>query len=260
MQIIIYALIALLATFMGAITGMGGGIVMKPVFDLLGQYNAATIGVLSSATVFAMSLVSVSRHLIMKTPIILKLGVWLSLGSVLGGILGQSVFEHVDSILNSNANIVIIQNVLLIILIIAVLIYMNYKNRVKPLEVTNLFASIICGIILGFISSFLGIGGGPFNVAIILYVFECSTRIAAVYSIFTILFAQLTKLLAIMFTTGFAQYDLSILPVTIACGVIGSFFGTKFNNSLKDTTIEYCFTGMQLFILGIAAINIIRNI
>lgn len=54
----VYFLIALLATTAGAMTGMGGGVIIKPLLDLLGDYDAATIGVLSALTVFVMSLVS----------------------------------------------------------------------------------------------------------------------------------------------------------------------------------------------------------
>ena len=59
---ILYLLIALLATFIGSMTGMGGGIIMKPIMDALSHFDSASINILSSVTVFAMSLVSVIKR------------------------------------------------------------------------------------------------------------------------------------------------------------------------------------------------------
>ena len=117
---------------------------------------------------------------------------------------------------------------------------------------------LLCGLILGALSSFLGIGGGPFNVAIILFVIGCDMRMAAVYSILTILFSQLSKLVTVAFTTGYAQYDLSVLPIIVLCGVAGGFLGAKFNTSLHNKAVERCFNIMQIIILCITLSNIVR--
>lgn len=50
MTIVVYLLIALGATLLGACTGGGGGILIKPILDLMGDYDAPTIGVLSAVT------------------------------------------------------------------------------------------------------------------------------------------------------------------------------------------------------------------
>ena len=68
----VYFLIALFATTAGAMTGMGGGVIIKPLLDLLGGYDTATIGVLSSLTVLIMSLVSVAKQMLKKTEIVLE--------------------------------------------------------------------------------------------------------------------------------------------------------------------------------------------
>ncbi len=49
---LLYFFIALICTFAGAITGMGGGVVIKPVLDLMGDFDSASIGALSSITVW----------------------------------------------------------------------------------------------------------------------------------------------------------------------------------------------------------------
>jgi len=55
----LYFLVSLIATTVGSITGMGGGVIIKPILDFIGTYNAQTIGVISSITVLTMSIISV---------------------------------------------------------------------------------------------------------------------------------------------------------------------------------------------------------
>ncbi|HLQ75126.1 MAG TPA: sulfite exporter TauE/SafE family protein, partial [Alloiococcus sp.] len=55
---LIYFAVGLIATIFGALAGLGGGVIIKPVLDLLGDYDVGTISVLSAATVFSMSVVS----------------------------------------------------------------------------------------------------------------------------------------------------------------------------------------------------------
>lgn len=258
MIIVIYALVTLFATSMGSIAGMGGGVIIKPVFDAFAQYDAVTVGVITSITVFAMALVSISRHIMMKTKIEPRVALVLCGGSIAGGYAGQFLLEQADSLLQNNALLIMIQNVMLFVLIIGVVLYMAFKSRIRTLNTTRSLLVLLCGLILGALSSFLGIGGGPFNVAIILFVLGCDTRMAAVYSILTILFSQLSKLVTVALTTGYAQYDLGILPIIVLCGVAGGFLGAKFNKSLPDKAVDRCFNIMQIIILCITLSNIVR--
>ena len=66
---LLYFLIAIGATTVGSLTGMGGGVIIKPLMDLLGGFDVETIGVLSSITVFAMSIVSVGKQIAQKAKI-----------------------------------------------------------------------------------------------------------------------------------------------------------------------------------------------
>ncbi len=258
MQVVIYALVTLFATLMGSIAGMGGGVIIKPVFDAFAQYDAVTVGLITSITVFAMSLVSVSRHMVMKTKIDPRAGAVLCLGSIAGGYTGQFLLGRLDAVLQNNDLLIVVQNVMLFVLIICVVLYMAFKSRIRSLNTTKPVPVLLCGLVLGALSSFLGIGGGPFNVAIILFVIGCDMRMAAVYSILTILFSQLSKLVTVAFTTGYAQYDLSVLPIIVLCGVAGGFLGAKFNTSLHNKAVERCFNIMQIIILCITLSNIVR--
>ena len=48
-------LICLAASALGAICGIGGGVIIKPVLDSLGIYSVSTVNFLSGCTVLSMS-------------------------------------------------------------------------------------------------------------------------------------------------------------------------------------------------------------
>ena len=58
----LYIIIAFVATLVGSLTGLGGGVIIKPVMDMVSDFPVETIGIISSITVFSMSLVSVYKH------------------------------------------------------------------------------------------------------------------------------------------------------------------------------------------------------
>ena len=92
----------------------------------------------------------------------------------------------------------------LAVLILAVFLYMRNKSHIRSLSLHGLVPSVLVGVFLGVCSSFLGIGGGPINVALIIYLFGYDTKSATVCSIVTILFSQISKLSSVALTTGFA--------------------------------------------------------
>lgn len=258
MDKLIYFLISVSATTAGAMTGMGGGVIIKPVLDLMGQYDVATIGMLSSITVFTMAIVSVLRQLKNKVPIRLDLALALAFGSILGGIAGQQALSCVLEGLGNNTLVSMLQNIMLALLIIGVFFYMSVRQHAHTLEQDHAWAALIVGLILGIISSFLGIGGGPINVALLIYVLSLPTKTATVYSIIAILAAQVSKLGSVALTMGFAQYDLSMLPMMIVGAVLGGLIGSQLNKKLPERAVEQCFNVMQFIVFGICVVNIVR--
>ncbi len=258
MQGALYFLIAIAATTVGAMTGMGGGVIIKPVLDVLGQYDVETISMLSCLTVFAMSLVSAGKHVRQKTPLNLRLSLPLAIGSLAGGSLGAHLLSALVTVIGSDAPVLICQNIVLGLLILAVFLYMQNKASIRPLGRTGLAASLLVGVALGFFSSFLGIGGGPINVAAIMFVFGVTIKPATVCSLVTILFAQVSKLVTTGMSIGFAGFDFSMLPFMIIGAVLGGFLGAKFNKELSDRAVERSFNAVQLIVLGICLFNIVR--
>lgn len=256
---LVYFLIAIAATTVGSLTGMGGGVIIKPVMDVIRDFDVQTIGVLSSITVFSMAVVSIGKQMLAGTRIPFGAAIPLAVGSVAGGMLGEQVLQGVKAALQANAAVTVVQNAALSLLILAVFFYMKNKHRIRGLTLTGIPVSLAVGVFLGVCSSFLGIGGGPINVALIIYLFSFDTKTATVCSLVTILFAQISKLGTVALTTGFAACDLTVAPVMVAGAIAGGFLGAGLNKKCREATVERAFNAVQLLVLAISVFNIARN-
>lgn len=260
LQALVYFFVSLGATTVGATTGMGGGVIIKPVLDVLGDYDVATIGMLSCITVLVMSVVSVGKQIRQKTRFPVRMSVLLAVSSVVGGSLGVHVLDGMIAAVGSNSRVLVYQNICLGLLILIVYCYMLMKDKLPTLGQDGTVPVLLVGVMLGFFSSFLGIGGGPINVAILMFVFSFGIKTATVCSIVTILAAQVSKLVSTAVSTGFALFDFSMLPVMVIGAVLGGFIGAVLNRALPDRMVEKGFNTVQLVVLGICVLNIARNL
>lgn len=246
MTALIYFSIALICTFAGAITGMGGGVVIKPVLDMMGDFDSASIGALSSITVLAMSVTTFARQVRKKRQLSIAKLIALGISSAGGGVIGQYVFDLMTEGA-SNAHIIkIIQNSILLFLIVCIFFYMLFRNKIKPLHLKNIVFYILVGVLLGILSSFLGIGGGPLNVAIFMLLFGMEIKEATFASIITIMFAQIAKVVTILIGGGFGSYDLSMLPYMAVAGVVGGLIGSLVAKKISGKVTAIAFNVMQL--------------
>ena len=255
---ILYLLIALLATFIGSMTGMGGGIIMKPIMDALSHFDSASINILSSVTVFAMSLVSVIKRFTGKgkgapLPFSVSRLLFLTAGSVGGGYLGQLIFDTVQRSLPAIKGV---QNALMLILVIFIFFYMLFKERLPRLNFKSIPAFLLAGVFMGVLSSFLGIGGGPVNVALLTFLFGMGIKDAVFTSLLSVLFTQTSKLITVLVTTGFAVFELSMLPFTVIGGIIGATVGAALGKRLSPKATSLLFCIVQILIFAICLYNI----
>ncbi|MFC4023569.1 TSUP family transporter [Oceanobacillus longus] len=256
MIFILYFLIGITASLLGAMAGLGGGIIIKPVLDLFGHYDLATIGVLSAATVLSMATVSLIEVRNMDAKIDKTIGLLIAIGSIIGGFLGKGLFNFLVIEISATNVIGMLQSGLLAIILIIIFIYMRYKGLIKAYHLHNKGIILAVGILLGAISSFLGIGGGPLNVAVLYLLFSMNAKNAVVNSTFIIFFSQLSALVLLAFTTGFATYDLSMIGYMIVGGIIGGFIGSNLVRKLSNKRIEMIFNVTILMIILINVYNL----
>ncbi len=84
MVALLYGIVVCIATFLGAFVGLGGGVVIKPVLDVIGAHPLEQISFISSCAVFAMSITSMAKHIRNKTPIKPFIVLLVAAGSVAG--------------------------------------------------------------------------------------------------------------------------------------------------------------------------------
>ncbi len=249
---IIYFLIALLATTIGASAGLGGGVIIKPALDALQDYNVFVIGILSSATVFSMAVVSTIKS-IRRGIKIEKTLIALTIGALIGGFLGKEIFSLVYARIAPNVLTTIQAAIIIALLLISLL-----RNKLPEWHIKNTIFTALVGLTLGCLSAFLGIGGGPINVAVLCMFFAMDIKKAAAGSIFIILFSQMTKLVSTALTTGFGHYDYTVLLLMIPAGILGGFLGAYLNKKLSEEYIQRAFSVVVIAIIMLNVYNIVR--
>lgn len=254
-MILTYVIIVVIATILGAAAGLGGGVIIKPFFDLLGLHSVATIGVYSAIAVFTMSIVSIYKQIRNKTKFDLSTVLYMSFGSVIGGLGGETLFQAVNE--RYSTFIGPIQSICLGVMLIFLLIYSLNKEKIKTYQLKNKAVIIFIGIALGVVSVFLGIGGGPLNLAVLVFFFSYDMKQATVLSIVTIFFSQLSKLTKILLTTGFAIYDLSVVPYIIVASIIGGSIGTNINKQFTNKQIDIMYNCVLVFLICLSLYNFV---
>lgn len=253
---VIFFLVSLLASTAGAICGIGGGVVIKPVLDMLRLESVATISFLSGCTVLSMSCYSVSRSLLAgERRVSLRTGTPLAIGAAVGGLLGNQLFSAVKALFEDPNTVGSVQAACLAVITVATLLYTLNKGRVHTHSVKNPAVCVGIGLALGVMSSFLGIGGGPINLMVLYYFFSMDTKTAAANSLYVILFSQAASLLSTLATQTVPDFRWEHLIVMVAGGIGGGVIGRALNKKMDDRMVERLFVVLMAAIIGISVYN-----
>lgn len=255
---ILYGLVIITATFLGAFVGLGGGVIIKPLLDLIGKDTVDVVNFISTCAVFSMSISSTIKHIRAKTKIDYKFIITLSIGAVAGGTAGSQLF---DALLNKfdNSMLKAIQGIILGILLLLSVIYINLKNA-KSFNVKNPIGVIAVGLTLGFTASFLGVGGGPINVAFLVLFFSMTMKESAVYSVGIIFFSQLSKLVTMGITGTVPTVNPITIAVAIACAIAGGIIGAMLNKKGSEKAIRTIFSIVVAALVVVNIYNAICNL
>lgn len=252
--------ICFFASIIGSICGIGGGIIIKPLLDFTSSLQIDTISFLSGFTVLCMSSYTVIGNMLAKENSLNdNRVVMMALGASVGGIIGKFIFKLVTSYFENNA-VSMVQSIILILITIATLIYSIRRNEIITKNIKSKIICILSGLILGFLSSFLGIGGGPFNLIVLSYVFSLNTKVAAQSSLYIILFSQISSLLLSVVTGSVPNFETKMLFLMAIAGVSGGIAGRKLNKSLSDKRVNSLFSYVNIFIILICITNLIKLI
>lgn len=256
MQWLLFLTVSFGASVVGAICGIGGGVIIKPALDLFHLASVSTISFLSGCTVLSMSLYNVSRSLASPgSAIDTKTGTPLALGAAAGGILGQNLFAAVRACFADPNAVGSVQAVCLFAVTFGTLIYTLNRRRVHTHRVTHPAACALIGLALGVMSSFLGIGGGPINLVVLAYFFSMPTKTAAQNSLYIILFSQIANLFATILAGSVPAFEPSTLALMVLGGIGGGMLGRTFNKRMDARAVDRLFIGLMLVIMGISLFN-----
>jgi uncharacterized membrane protein YfcA len=219
----------------------------------------ATINFLSGCTVLSMSLYSVSKALRAgDSKVEMSTGTPLALGAALGGVAGKEMFSAVKAFFNGSPMVGGVQAVALGIITLGTLLYTVNKVKIRTRRTDNKLVCVVIGLLLGIMSSFLGIGGGPINLVVLGFCFSMDTKTAATNSLYIILFSQIANLLTIVLTASIPEFRVPALILMVAGGIGGGIVGRKLNKKMDNKAVDKLFIGLMVLIVGICVYNAVR--
>ncbi|WP_035589579.1 sulfite exporter TauE/SafE family protein [Hippea jasoniae] len=250
---------AFIASSVGALLGIGGGIIMVPIFVIFAHIPIQMAVAVSLFVIVSTSLLVSAKH-IQSNALNLKLGVMLELVTTLGAIAG-SLFA------------LRLPHRLLVVLFGVFLIFISFsmfrKNRdVEQTEdgkfsyfdeklkknvrydVKNLPFAFPLSFIAGITSGLFGIGGGVLKVPLLVKVCKIPVKVATATSSFMVGITAAAAVF-IYFKGGFLRPDYAFL------GLFGSFFGSrigiKIHSAVNEDTLRVIFA-VSLIVVAIVMV------
>ena len=256
---VIFAAVSFLASVAGAICGIGGGVLIKPLLDTFGVLSVASISFLSGCTVLSMSCYSVVKARMSGSSLVdMKTGTPLAIGAALGGVAGKMMFQYLSGLVENKDQVGAVQAGCLLFITLGTLIYTVRKDKIKTRQVTNAGICSAIGLVLGILSSFLGIGGGPINLVVLFYFFSMDTKTAAQNSLYIILFSQIASLVNTLATGSVPEFAIGLLVIMVGCGILGGAAGRMINRRMDAGMVNRLFIGLMIAIMMICVYNMIQ--
>ncbi|MEH7374893.1 sulfite exporter TauE/SafE family protein [Neobacillus drentensis] len=251
MEWIILVVIGLIASSLGSLIGLGGGIIIVPsllYLSTLSDFGHITPQVAVGTSLFTMIFTGLSSTLAyMKHKTVdYKSGLIFLIGSGPGSILGAWVTEglHMKTF-----------NIFFGLFIIFISIILLLKDRLKPIPYRkdrgiirtfidnagktfeygyNPIIGVLIAFVVGFLSGVFGVGGGSLMVPTMILVFFFPPHVATATSMFMILPTSLLSSITHI-TLGNVDwlYALALVPGAWIGAKVGVFLNTK----LKSKTI-----------------------
>lgn len=256
MEYFLFLAISFSASAAGAVCGIGGGVIIKPVLDLCGLAGVSEISFLSGCTVLAMSCCSVFKSLCSgESRVSFQTATPLAVGSAAGGVLGSQIFKLIRAMFGNQNAAGAVQAGCLAVITAGTLVYAVYKQRIRTYKVKSKAVCLVIGTVLGLMSSFLGIGGGPINLVVLFFFFGMDTKAAAQNSLYIILFSQLANLLTTLVTRSVPQFDMGALVLMTAGGIGGGAAGRRINRKMDNKAVDRLLLCLTAVIICISIYN-----
>lgn len=253
---LLYFIICFGASIIGAICGIGGGVIIKPLLDMFQLDSASTISFLSGCTVLSMSCYSVFKSVLNQEHRVKRAtGIPLALGASVGGVAGNQLFSAVKSASGNERLVGLLQAVCLAVVTLGTFIYILRKEGIRTHRVRSLPACALIGLALGLLSSFLGIGGGPINLVVLSYFFSMDTKTAAANSLTIILFSQAANLITAIALATVPVFRPLTLAIMVLGGIGGGILGRFLNRRMDNRAVDRLMLLLMAVIILICVYN-----
>lgn len=241
-------LLIFLIAFIYSNIGLGGGMLFTPLLVAFAFADKDTIVCISLFLVLATSLAATYNHWrngLVKYRYGLMIAVFSIPGSITGVFIGLRIhyaaFYLLFAILAFTVGIKMLYDTL----------HQSNGCAVKKISKKDYILVGLISYFSGIISAVFGVGGGVFNVPVLLYLLSCETKEASGTSSFTICLTSLGGILTNAFLLPtFSTANISgllLAPVAFGGALIGSRIGIK---KLKEKPLKIIFISM-LFLAGI---------
>jgi len=242
---LILVLLGFLSGALGAIVGIGGGIIMIPVLTLYFHLpfpqavGASLVAVIATST--ATSSVHVERHVTD-----MKLGMTLELSTTIGAALAAMVAHSVD-------------RKVLAMLFIAFLTYSvlsllrkawssrleKAETEIPAYEVRRYPLGLAASLVAGAFSGLLGVGGGPIKVPVMYLFMGVPLRVATATSNFMI---GVTAATSAYIYYGHGDIRLDVV-VPLVLGVFpGSLLGARLAPRVRSVYVQFLLIAVMIFL------------
>jgi uncharacterized protein len=253
----------------GTLIGAGGGFILVPILLLLyPDKSSETIASMSLAVVFFNALSGSFAYARMRR-IDFKSGIIFAIATIPGSILGA----YTTSYMPRN----IFNGVFAILLIVASIFLMlkpknkkviegepqkNYMSRsITDIEgITHIFSynpvlGIIISVLVGYISSLLGIGGGIIHVPVLVHVLNFPVHIATATSQFVLAVMSLSGTVVHLITGVLSKGMFQTIALSIGV-LFGAQFGARLSNKfhgvwiIRSLAIALGIVGIRILIMA----------
>lgn len=260
-NLLIILFLGFIVGFMSGLFGVGGGFLMTPLLIFMGIPASTAVGT-ESVQILGSSVSGAIAHG-RKKNIDYEIGIFLLIGGIFGSTVGVIIFNF----LKESGNLDLIINILYVIFLMIIGFLMliesslslirepNKTNKSKfkkkrsflqmlPLKLkfrqSKIYMSILLpisvGILTGFLSSLMGVGGGFIMVPAMIYLFRMGTVSAIGTSLFQIVFVTLN--VSILQATYNLSVDLILAVFLLLGGVIGAQYGSKYTSKFRGEHIR----------------------
>lgn len=269
---------------MSGMFGVGGGFVMTPALMFLGVPSLVAVGT-GALQVVASSVAGTLRHW-WQGNVDLLLGLLLIFGGFFGAVSGIQLQQYLKAL--GQLDLFISLNYVFVLGIIGSLMLIESVRAIRqkaasggqssrqragqhtllqrlPLKMrfrqSKLYASaippVLVGVLVGWLTAIMGVGGGFLLVPALIYVIRVPTRMAIGTSAFQIIFV--TSINVVMQATENFNVDLLLgLPIMLG-GVMGAQKGVTMAGRIRQEELRVM---LALLVLGISlrmAIDLVRK-